>query len=154
MGLDEPAASVAYRIQSGAKGKTGYPVSAMLLIDDKARHPPYPLRGFRRRWSRILAVAVDDGKLVAEPVLTPADGLAIRVDEDAMRASLVDELFLVLVIPDSHLGPGPVLFAGQPPSPLKGRTPAMVPTVASREEPLEIGPGPFRQLPGLIQRTA
>jgi hypothetical protein len=137
MGFDDPAASVSYRIQSGPQGQTGQPVAAVLLIDDKARHSPHPVRA-------VLAAVIDDRKLVAGPILTPSDGLAMRVDENSVRASLVDELFFVLMIDDRHLRPGPELSSGELPSPLKEHAPAMIPAVAVREEPLEIGPGCVR----------
>ena len=64
----------------------------MFSIDDEAGDSPKTNRGATGREGLVVAAFVDARKVFAETVLTPANGLTVRVDEDPVRASLLDEV--------------------------------------------------------------
>jgi hypothetical protein len=74
----------------------------MLSIDDEAGDSPKN-RGETGREGLVVAAFVDGSKLFPETVLTPADGLTVRADEDSVRASLLDELSFFPAIPQGTL---------------------------------------------------
>ena len=75
----------------------------MFSIDDEAGDSPKTNRSETGREGPVVAAFVDARKLFPETVLTPADGLTVRVNEDSVRASLLDELSFFPAIPQGTL---------------------------------------------------
>ena len=75
----------------------------MFSIDDEAGDSPKTNRSETGREGPVVAAFVDARKLFPETVLTPADGLTVCVNEDSVRASLLDELSFFPAIPQGTL---------------------------------------------------
>ena len=101
--FDDSASLFPDRFESGSQGSRGNAAFAMFSIDDEASDSPKTNGGATGREGLVVAVFVDARKLFSETVLTPADGLTVRVDEDSVRASLLDELSFFPAIPQGPL---------------------------------------------------
>ena len=117
---------------------------AVPLVCDEARDPPVRLDGGCRR--KAATPALGQWELVHTTVLTPADRLAVDVDEDAVGATLVHELAFVVLVLHTTLGTGPEPRRWKLAPALKVHARAVVPAVAPREQRHEVGPGVRRQL--------
>lgn len=161
--LDDSAALLLDGGENSFQSCGRYTPPAVSLVDDEAGDTPEAglgrgflecglrLRGFLllTRKSAVLPAVINAGQLVAESVLTPADGLILRVHEDAVGATDVDKTLLLPAISDRafYTGVEMLLFCERA-RPLKMDAPAMVPAVALRKEVREVGPGFWRELSG------
>jgi hypothetical protein len=137
VGLDHPASAALDRLERGPQREPGHALPAVRSLDDETRYPPKLLGDLGvDRW----CAAEWSSELVAGPELTPPDGLAVGVDENAVCAAILDERLLVLMIDDTDFRPGAELPPGRARVALKTHAPAVVPTVPARKEPLEIRP--------------
>jgi hypothetical protein len=97
--FDDAASLFSDGFESGSQGSRGNAASAMFSIDDEAGDSPKTNRGAAGREGPVVAAFVDTRKLFPDTVLTPADGLTVRIDEDSVRASVFDELSFLPAIP-------------------------------------------------------
>src|SRR5438309_10772892 len=114
----------------------------MFSIDDEAGDSPKTKRGVTGREGLVVTAFVDARKLFPETVLTPAYGFTVRVDQDSVRASLLDELSFFQAIPQGTLRARmQPLVSWQCARPVKMHALTMVPAIFLREEFLKIRPG-------------
>jgi hypothetical protein len=89
---------------------------------------------------------VDARQLLSQPALTPTHRLAVRVNQDSVRAALGDEFFLLSAIPSGSQFPcRQPLILGQRTRTVKMHAKAMVPPISLREKFHEIGPSLLRK---------
>ena len=141
IGFDETPTLLFYGFESGFQGSAGYAACAVLLKHSEASDPPKFCGGFRSEAS-IFAAVVDAGKLLPGAVLAPADRLSLRVNEDAMGKTAVDEFLLFAAVPYPSLCSGAQPLAlGQAARAVKVHAPTKVPAVLLGEKPDKIRPG-------------
>src|ERR1700731_539930 len=144
--FDDPATLSFYGFESGRQCNACDAAPPIFSVDDKTSDAPkFP--GFYF-WDRhtIGTHIVDPCQFLARSVLTPPHRFAVRIDQNSMRAALVDEFFLLLAIPSGSQVPGrQPLLLGQRPRSVTMHTKAMVPPISLREKFQEVGPGRLRQ---------
>jgi len=139
--------------QSGLQRKARHAASAVSLIDNETSYPPQsPCADFRSKFS-IVTTLVDTWKLLAATVLAPTDWLSLRIHEHPMRAPRLDQRDLVSPVPHASLSSAQLVIPGREARSMEVHTPTEVPPISSREEPLKVSPGLFRQLLCSICRT-
>jgi len=120
---------------------------AMILVGYKAGDSPEALFTSFETQCSITALVVNSGQFFLQSILAPAYGLAIGVNQDPVRLSLLKQIFLFPLVTRPSLCSGaPPLALGQRAWPLKMHAPAKIPPVALREKPLKIRPRFLRQL--------
>jgi len=135
-----------YRFEGCSQGRACHAMPSILLVRHKAGNPPKPSGCAFKLQRPVTATAVDSGQLYLQPVLAPAHRLAIRVDQDPVCLSLLNELFLFPAVARSSLQPGrPPLVLRQSAWPLKMHAPAKIPPISLREQFLKIRPGAYPQ---------
>ena len=100
-GLDEAAAETGDLVERPLQACPGDALTAMPLVDEDAGDSP-----IRQRWRVlvVLALVLDARELLRAPVLAPALGGAVLVDDErGMSAPRADAILLGLAIVDSPL---------------------------------------------------
>src|SRR6516225_8396847 len=106
----------------------------MFLVYDEAGNSPEFLCAVIEAQRSIVLVAFDPWQLFFRPVLAPAQRLALAVNQDAVRASLFDQRFLLSLVPRaSFRACPPPLALGQSVRALEMYAPAKVPAISLRE---------------------
>ena len=104
--LDQASTFFLDRFEGGLQGSAGNSVCAKFFVNDEAGDSPdFAGRGFSGKPEVITAV-IDAGQLFLGAVLTPADWLAISVDENSVGVPFVDEEFLFAAIADTSFRAG------------------------------------------------
>ena len=140
--LNNTATLLLNRFERGLQRGASDSTVAVLLEHCKTCDSPQLLPADFTRERGVFARIVDARKLFARAVLTPADRLAVGVDEDSVRAAFIDESLLLPLVPRAPLGAGSQPFTlGQAARPVKMHAHAEVEAVPLREKLHKIRPG-------------
>jgi hypothetical protein len=93
--LDHTASKSADGLKGGSQSNRGNPRSAVAAIHEEAGNPPIWERVPGLPEVAVLSTGVDSRQFQSAPELAPADGLALAVNEDAMRRVPFDQPLVV-----------------------------------------------------------
>jgi hypothetical protein len=103
--LHHAAAVLCNGFQSRRKGKARNPAPPILLVHNETGNPPKPFLDLFESYSTIGAITVDPRQFLSVTELTPTHRLSIRVNQNPVGATLLEQFMFLAVISPASFAP-------------------------------------------------